>query len=232
VLRSLSECTFYQVLRSTKCAFGVQFLCTSIVRFEVRFSNVLSVTPNAISASSGENCIFPPQWDLGRLSPYQLLVTLPLPLATPVSIYSNHLRWYFATENLFVLARDLARWLLWRMGACSPHRSKAAGIRPVACSPHGPRLPPCWGGGLAPAPVVGFGLRLWYSASPSMVFSLYISLVFSLYCIDRQLSFFILSLLLSTVWGFEAAAFCSATSLNSRPIKSANCAPITKCSIQ
>jgi len=35
-----------------------------------------------------------------------------------------------------VLARDLARWLLWRMGACSPHQSKAAGIRPVACSPH------------------------------------------------------------------------------------------------
>ena len=42
-----------------------------------------------------------------------------------------------------VLARDLARWLLWRMGACSPHRSKAAGIRPVACSPHELRLPPC-----------------------------------------------------------------------------------------
>jgi hypothetical protein len=35
-----------------------------------------------------------------------------------------------------LLARDLARWLLWRMGACSPHRSKATGIRPVACSPH------------------------------------------------------------------------------------------------
>jgi len=31
-----------------------------------------------------------------------------------------------------------------------------------------------------------------------MVFSLYISLVFSFSCIDRQLSFFILSLLLST----------------------------------
>jgi hypothetical protein len=40
-----------------------------------------------------------------------------------------------------VLERDLARWLVWRMGACSPHRSNAAGIRPVACSPHAPRLP-------------------------------------------------------------------------------------------
>jgi hypothetical protein len=41
-----------------------------------------------------------------------------------------------------VLAWDLAQWLLWRMWACSPHRSKVAGIRPVACSPHWPRQLP------------------------------------------------------------------------------------------
>jgi len=35
-----------------------------------------------------------------------------------------------------LLARDLARWLLWRMGAYSPRRPKAAGMRPVACGPH------------------------------------------------------------------------------------------------
>jgi len=35
-----------------------------------------------------------------------------------------------------MLARDLARWLLWRMGAYSPQRPKAAGMRPVACGPH------------------------------------------------------------------------------------------------
>ena len=36
-----------------------------------------------------------------------------------------------------LLARDLARWLEWRLGAYSPQRSKAAGMRPVACGPHG-----------------------------------------------------------------------------------------------
>jgi len=35
-----------------------------------------------------------------------------------------------------LLARDLARWLLWRSGAFSPQRPKAAGMRPVACGPH------------------------------------------------------------------------------------------------
>ena len=87
-------------------------------------------------------------------------------------------------------ARAWGRWLTAPIG--------------LAC-PHQPRLPP-WA---SPAPMLrrrpSFGTgsrlrtRLWYSASPSMVFSLYISLVFSFSCIDRQLSFFILSLLLSTL---------------------------------
>jgi len=37
-----------------------------------------------------------------------------------------------------MLARDLARWLMWRMGAYSPRRPKAAGMRTVASGPHGP----------------------------------------------------------------------------------------------
>jgi hypothetical protein len=37
-----------------------------------------------------------------------------------------------------VLARDLARWLVWRSGGYSPHRPKAAGMKPVACGLHGP----------------------------------------------------------------------------------------------
>jgi len=38
----------------------------------------------------------------------------------------------------YLLARDLARWLVWLSGAYSPHRPKAAGMRPVASGPHGP----------------------------------------------------------------------------------------------
>jgi len=40
-----------------------------------------------------------------------------------------------------LLARDLARWLVWRSGAVSPRRPKSAGMRPVACGPHGPPFP-------------------------------------------------------------------------------------------
>ena len=89
-------------------------------------------------------------------------------------------------------ARAWGRWLTAPIG--------------LAC-PHQPRLPP-WA---SPAPMLrrrpssGNGswlrTRLWYSASPSMGFSLYICLVFSFSCINRQLSFFILSLLRST--GYE-----------------------------
>jgi hypothetical protein len=39
---------------------------------------------------------------------------------------------------IVLLARDLARWLVWRSGAYSPRRPKAAGMRPVTCGPHGP----------------------------------------------------------------------------------------------
>jgi len=39
---------------------------------------------------------------------------------------------------MIMLARDLARWLVWRSGAYSPRRPKAAGMRPVACGPHEP----------------------------------------------------------------------------------------------
>jgi len=42
--------------------------------------------------------------------------------------------WDPSTASLLPL--DWARWLRWRSGAYSPHQSKAAGIRPVACSPH------------------------------------------------------------------------------------------------
>jgi len=38
----------------------------------------------------------------------------------------------------FLLARDLARWLVRRSGAYSTQRPKAAGMRPVACGPHRP----------------------------------------------------------------------------------------------
>jgi len=60
-----------------------------------------------------------------------------------------------------VLARDLARWLLWRMGAYSPQRPPLASPAPtsLAC-PHRPRLPPCRGVGLAPAVMPGIGLRM------------------------------------------------------------------------
>jgi hypothetical protein len=37
-----------------------------------------------------------------------------------------------------MLARDLARWLVWRSGAYSLRRPKAAGMRPVAGGPHRP----------------------------------------------------------------------------------------------
>jgi hypothetical protein len=40
-----------------------------------------------------------------------------------------------------LLARGLARWLVWRSGAYSPQRPKAAGMRPVACGPMGRHQP-------------------------------------------------------------------------------------------
>ena len=40
---------------------------------------------------------------------------------------------------------------------------------PASPAPHRPRLPPCWGVGLAPAVMPGIDLRMWYSASPSML---------------------------------------------------------------
>jgi len=71
-----------------------------------------------------------------------------------------------------------SRWLVWRSGAYSPHRPKAVGIWPVA---------PCRGGGLAPRVMLGIGLRMWYSASPSMLspFS-YIYACLSLSLLFRQ----------------------------------------------
>jgi len=121
------------------------------------------------------------------ISSHPILMLLePEPLLPINSIWMSLLTW------------DLAWWLLWHSGACSPHHPKALGIRPTACGSHGPCLPPCWGGGLAPALVLGFGLRLWYTALPSMVLSVYKSFLFSFSCINKQLRFFILSLLLST----------------------------------
>jgi len=63
-------------------------------------------------------------------------------------------------EEGHMLARDLARWLVWRWGAYSPRRPKAAGMRPVASAPMGRHQPPCWGVGLAPAVMLGIGLRV------------------------------------------------------------------------
>ena len=92
-------------------------------------------------------------------------------------------------------ARACGRWLAAPIG--------------LAC-PHQPRLPPS----ASPAPiclachhaessalVLGIGLRLWQSALgfPSLSF-IYKSISFPSLWIDRQLSFFVLSLLLSTVY--------------------------------
>jgi hypothetical protein len=102
-----------------------------------------------------------------------------------------------------LLTRDLTRWLRWRLAACSPHRLKAAGMRPVACGPHRPLLPPS----ASPAPMpcmrpsLGTGTRLWAPAlavGMAFLFSLVYKFIVCFSCIGRQLSFFVLSLLLST----------------------------------
>jgi len=43
-----------------------------------------------------------------------------------------------ASPSSFMLARDLARWLVWHSGAYNPHWPMAAGMTPVACGPLGP----------------------------------------------------------------------------------------------
>jgi len=74
------------------------------------------------------------------------------------------------------------------------HRDEAGGLQPPPASP---------------APMPKIRARHWYSASGSgfgsrhgvFLLSLsYISLLFSFSCIDRQLSLFVLSLLLSTIF--------------------------------
>jgi len=90
--------------------------------------------------------------------------------------------------NLQVLARNLARWLVWRSGAYNPHWPKATGMWPVACGPHRPPL--------------SLMLRRWSSPgsdarhrSPDVIldeaeyalfFAIYICLSFSLSLFFRQ----------------------------------------------
>jgi hypothetical protein len=84
----------------------------------------------------------------------------------------------------------------------------------LAC-PHQPRLPPCWGVGLAPAVMPGMGLRMWYSAKPSMLFPFpYIFACLSLSLLLRQSLLYnsqfnisIRTWLIST--GYEPGAFSS-----------------------
>jgi hypothetical protein len=91
---------------------------------------------------------------------------------TIVAVFSDSQAAIHRTEDLEpgpgqplarLLTRDLARWLRWRLAAYSPHRLKAAGMRPVACGPHRPLLPPS----ALPAPMpcmrpsLSTGTRLW-----------------------------------------------------------------------
>ena len=87
-----------------------------------------------------------------------------------------------------LLARDLARWLVWRSEAYSPKRPMAAGMRPVACGPHGP----------PPAPMLKSRSSTGSDArhqSPDVIlgfteyalfFPIYICLSFSLSLLFRQ----------------------------------------------
>jgi hypothetical protein len=70
---------------------------------------------------------------------------------------------------------------------------QACGLQPPWASP-APMLRRRSSSGICSRPQT----RLRYLPSPSMLFSLYISLVFSISCIDRQLSFVNISLLHST----------------------------------
>jgi len=75
---------------------------------------------------------------------------------------------------------------IWPDSLCGV-RPKAAGMRPVACGPHGPPPAPCRGVGLTSSVMLGIGLRMWYSASPSMPASFpYIFACLSLSLLSRQ----------------------------------------------
>ena len=78
-------------------------------------------------------------------------------------------RYYNTNMITYKQTRPSACWHgIWPDGLCG-FRPNAADMRPVAYGPHWPRLPPCWGVWLAPAVMPGIGLRMWYSASPSML---------------------------------------------------------------
>jgi len=96
---------------------------------------------------------------------------------------------YFVTAlSSMVLARDLARWLLWRMGAYSPRRPKAAGMRPVACGPHVPPPTPMLRSRASP----GSDARHWSPdvilgfAEYALSFPIYLPVFLSLCSLDNH----------------------------------------------
>jgi len=87
-----------------------------------------------------------------------------------------------------LLARDLARWLVWRLGAYRPRRPKAAGMWPVACGPHGPPPAPMPRSRASPGSDARHrppGMILGF-AEYALFFPIYICLSFSLSLLFRQ----------------------------------------------
>jgi len=87
-------------------------------------------------------------WHFGSFLPFSLLfcqqVVWDLEDSGPSFVFFSLSPFLIGRFTLFgtpgakgeVLARDLARCIVWRSGAFRPRQPNAAGMRPVACRPH------------------------------------------------------------------------------------------------